>query len=232
MANQFEKVDIQECKALLAAVHRRGVHGFNTGKMFTFIKGFATAGGYSQTLQALIFARSKHAEQKRKSGEPYINHPYTMALHAISLGIATDNLLATILLHDVLEDCEGVRLSDLPVGPEVREAVSLLTFSVATHETKEQALQRYYSAISHNKYASFTKIFDRCHNVSSMAGTFTAFKLDQYIAETDKFVIPLIDSAKEHWPDKTNFLFALQYQIIAVTDAIAETYVCYGSKPE
>ena len=82
---------------------------FNPDKMYTYIRGFATALRMEQTLKALTFAREKHKVQLRKSGEPYIVHPLTMACDAMSMGIKDDNIIATILLHDVCEDC-GVSL--------------------------------------------------------------------------------------------------------------------------
>ena len=73
--------------------------------MYTYIRGFATGAKMSETLKALSFAREKHDGQFRKSGDPYIVHPLTMACNALSLGIRDDEVIATILLHDVCEDC-------------------------------------------------------------------------------------------------------------------------------
>ena len=78
---------------------------FNSDKMYTYIRGFATGAKMSETLKALSFAREKHDGQFRKSGDPYIVHPLTMACNALSLGIRDDEVIATILLHDVCEDC-------------------------------------------------------------------------------------------------------------------------------
>ena len=36
------------------------------------------------------------------------------------------------------------------------------------------------------------KLIDRCHNVSSMAGTFSVEKLKSYIEETRHYVLPLL----------------------------------------
>ena len=56
-----------------------------------------------------------HEGQQRKSGEPYIVHPLTMACNALALGIRDDKVVATILLHDVCEDCD-VSLKELPIS--------------------------------------------------------------------------------------------------------------------
>ena len=77
---------------------------FNADKMYTYIRGYASGAGMKQTLKALSFAREKHEGQKRKNGDPYLIHPLIMACNALSLGIQDDNVVATILLHDVCED--------------------------------------------------------------------------------------------------------------------------------
>lgn len=79
---------------------------FKAEKMYTYIRGYATALEMNQTLSTLSFAREKHSGQVRKSGDPYIVHPLTMACNALSLGIKDDNVIATILLHDVCEGCD------------------------------------------------------------------------------------------------------------------------------
>lgn len=66
-----------------------------------------------------------------------------MACNALSMEIRDDAVIATILLHDVCEDC-GVALSELPVNAAVRRAVELMTFTVMEGETKENAKVRYY----------------------------------------------------------------------------------------
>lgn len=192
---------------------------FNADKMYTYIRGYASALEMQQTLRALAFAREKHNGQTRKSGDPYIIHPLTMACNALSLGIKDDNVIATILLHDVCEDC-GVSLKDLPVSDRVRHGVELMTFSVMDGETKDTAKIRYYNMLPSCKEAAYTKLIDRCHNVSTMAGAFSREKLIAYIEETRKFVLPMIRKVKEKYPDDTDVLFVLKYHIVSVVDAI------------
>ena len=84
---------------------------YNHEKMYTYIKGFVTGAGMKENLKALSYAREKHSGQLRKSGQPYIVHPLTMACNAVSMGIKDDAVVATILLHDVCEDC-GVSVAD------------------------------------------------------------------------------------------------------------------------
>ena len=108
---------------------------FSAEKMYTYIRGYASGANMHETLKSLVFARKKHKGQFRKSGEPYIVHPLTMACNALSLGIRDDEVVATILLHDVCEDCD-VGIQELPVNDCVRHSVELKTFEVMTGEPK------------------------------------------------------------------------------------------------
>ncbi|MBQ6961466.1 MAG: HD domain-containing protein [Clostridia bacterium] len=202
---------------------------FNAEKMYTYIRGFASGANMPETLKALAFARQKHEGQKRKSGDPYIIHPLTMACNALSLGIRDDEVIATILLHDVCEDCD-VGLQELPVNDRVRHSVDLMTFQVMSGETKEIAKNRYYNMILKNRAATITKLIDRCHNVSSMAGTFSKEKLVAYIDETRQYVLPLLRKAKDAYPEDASILFALKYHMTSVVDSIEATMQVYENQ--
>lgn len=199
---------------------------FNPDKMYTFLRGFASGAGMKQTLKALSFAREKHSGQLRKSGEPYIVHPLMMACNAVSIGIREDTVIATILLHDVCEDC-GVSLAELPVSDEIRHAVDLMTFRVMDGESKEIAKNRYYNLLLQSRAATLTKLVDRCHNVSSMAGTFSVEKLKAYIDETRQYVLPLLRKAKTVYAEDADVLFVLKYHIVSVVDSIDATIQVY-----
>jgi len=199
---------------------------FDHEKMYTYIRGYASGAKMDQALRALSFARAKHEGQKRKSGEPYITHPLTMACNALSMGIRDDAVIATILLHDVCEDC-GVAIAELPVNAEVKRSVELMTFTVMDGETKDMAKVRYYNMMLESRPATLCKLIDRCHNVSSMAGTFSKEKLIAYTEETRRFVLPLLKKAKVAYPNDADILFVLKYHICSVVDSIEATMMAY-----
>ena len=195
---------------------------YNQEKMYTYIKGYATGAGMKETLKALSFAREKHSGQLRKDGQPYIVHPLTMACNALGMGIRDDAVVATILLHDVCEDC-GVSVAELPMSQTVKRGVELMTFRVMDGESKEIAKNRYYNMLLQSREATLTKLIDRCHNVSSMAGTFSVAKLKAYIEETRHYVLPLLKKAKSVYPEDADILFLLKYHIVSVVDSIDAT---------
>lgn len=212
---------------------------FNEERMFTYVKGFVMGCKLPETLKALNYARKLHKGQYRKSGEPYIIHPLTMVCQAISLGIEDDIILSAILLHDVVEDC-GVSVNDLPCNEEIKKTVNLLTYrkpDLYLERDNEgpsinDVKRDYYSKISESASASIAKLFDRCHNVSSMAGTFSKEKIKEYIEETESYVLPLIKITKENHPEYQNILFVLKYHIWSVLDAIKGTIQTYSEVVE
>ncbi|MCI6996786.1 MAG: HD domain-containing protein [Eubacterium sp.] len=208
-----------------------GITSFNPDKMYTYLRGYATGLGMKDTQKAFAFAREKHKDQYRKSGEPYIVHPLTMACNAVSIGIRDDAVIATILLHDVCEDC-GVNPNELPVSDTVKHAVDLMTFRVMEGETKEIAKNRYYNRLMESREAALTKLIDRCHNVSSMAGTFSVEKLKSYIEETRHYVLPLLRKVKNQYPEDSDILFVLKYHIVSVVDSIDATIQVFEKECE
>ncbi|MFA5360807.1 MAG: RelA/SpoT family protein [Candidatus Paceibacterota bacterium] len=72
--------------------------------------------------KAFEFAEQSHSEQKRSSGEPFINHPLrvTLIISQMKLGI---NAVIAGILHDVVEDC-NVPISK--IRTEFNEEVAFL----------------------------------------------------------------------------------------------------------
>ena len=192
---------------------------FNEDRMYTYVKTYAGVKNLYQTSKVLPYARELHKGQVRKGKDnvPYIYHPLLIACHALSLGLEDDNMISTALLHDVCEDC-GVAVEELPVNDITKEAVSLLTKSEETD--KEQ----YYQQIANNPIATMIKLLDRCNNVSGMAAAFSKEKLVQYIKETEKYVYPLLQKAKNEYPMYSNQIFLIKYHMTSVIEAIKRQY--------
>ena len=198
---------------------------FHEDNMYTRVKTTVQLENMSNSLKALDFMREKHEGQFRKGSKfateevKYINHPLIMACHAFALGIKDDEIIAAILLHDVLEDTDTLK-SELPVSDEIKDIVELLTFEKLENCTKEESKAVYYDKIKTNKKACLVKAIDRCNNVSTMAGCFGREKLVQYIGETEEYIIPILDIIKYKYPEYSNAAFIIKYQIISLLESI------------
>ena len=117
---------------------------FREENMFTRMRSFALSENLKETYQALKYMREHHGGQYRKAAKHtdtkvvYINHPLMMACHAHALGLTDDKLLASVLLHDVVEDTD-VPLEELPFSDEVREIVGLVSFRIPDGLTRAHA---------------------------------------------------------------------------------------------
>ena len=156
-----------------------------------------------------------------RNGEGHIGNTrnlfIVLGIVAIVMDIPMEgDLLATILLHDVCEDC-GVTPAELPVNENVRKAVELLTFEIREGETDEDAHERYFTAIKTNRLAVIVKIIDRCNNLSTMMGSFDRERMIEYIEETEKYVFPLMDLLKFGYDGKYyDVAFLIKYHILSV----------------
>ncbi len=193
---------------------------FSEEKMYSFVKETAQTMGLSLTNRALVMMEQCHRGQYRKGKDkiPYINHPLSMACHALALGIKEDAMLAAVLLHDVVEDC-GVKAEELDTSEEVKEAVSLLTFVQRTGQSREEAKAVYFKRLSGNRLALMVKLLDRCNNISSMVTGFDKAKMISYIKETETMVFPLLEEVTRY-PEYQNASFLLKYQMKSVMETI------------
>lgn len=184
---------------------------FHEIELMSRVWDYAESRGMKQSLWALDFAAKMHDGQTRKGSEsvPYIIHPLYMSCQAISLGIADDDMLAAVLLHDVCEDC-GIAPEELQVGESVREAVRLVTRTGS--KADEAAEKAYYAKISENRLASMVKLLDRCHNVAFLALGMKEEKLQRYVRETENHFYPLFETTSRRWPEYSQACWQLKYQ--------------------
>lgn len=197
---------------------------FSEDHMFTRLMGHAIEENLSETYQALYYAREKHAGQARKKSPltqehiPYITHPLMMACHAHAMGIRDDKVLATILLHDVCEDC-GVKSSNLPFSEQVKHSVELLT-KPKDYKGSDVEKKRYYHGISTDSTASIVKALDRCNNVAFMAMSFPREKIICYVEETEEYVYPLLEHIKHDDIIYNDAVFLIKYQLKSTIETI------------
>lgn len=214
---------VEEEKGALTMDHRSRL--FHEDNMYTRVKTIVQMERLENALAALSFMRERHKGQFRKGSRyatesvAYINHPLMMACHAHAMGIRDDAIIAAILLHDVLEDTETCA-DDLPISDETKQIVELVTFKTLPGLTKEESKAVYYDKIRQNKKACVVKMIDRCNNVSTMAGCFSREKLIEYIAETERYVMPVIRTVKDSYPEYSDAAFLVKYQIISLIESI------------
>lgn len=209
---------------------------YNIDKMFTYLRAFCVGARLIQSVIALNFARDAHAGQMRKDGVPYIVHPLSMACYAIALGIKDDNIISTILLHDVAEDC-GIGIDDLPVNDIVKTGCKYMTVTKFDNDkSKIETKRRYFNELLESREAIITKGFDRYNNLTDMAFALSDEAIGKNCAETEVLLLPVLKKAKEKWIDLSDIFFILRTNIRSVNDILKlyneEQYIIYKEKYE
>lgn len=197
---------------------------YNVDKMYTYLRGFLVGAQMEESLKALSYARQKHSGQVRKDGKPYIVHPLSMACYAVALGIRDDNILSTILLHDVVEDCE-VELQSLPFNETIKRGIKYMTVVKYEDEDKNTTKKRYFTEMINSKEAVICKAIDRYNNLSDMVGVLSDEAIIKNINETDELLLPLLKKAKEKWAELSDILFVLRTNIRSVNNNLRLIYI-------
>ena len=185
------------------------VYAPNEQTMFTYLRGRLDGPGFEQSRAALVFARRAHNGQLRKNGTPYIIHPLSMACDAIACKGMTDEIVATILLHDVCEDC-SIPLSALPVNEVVKNGVKLMTLRPFQGEEKIETKRRYFNELLGSKEAVICKAFDRYANLNDAEGALSEEAIVKNILETHELLMPVLKEAKYEYPELSDMLHTIR----------------------
>ena len=143
---------------------------------------------------AFELARKAHAEQKRKSGEPYIIHPIAVAtIVATELKLGANPVIAAFL-HDVVEDTDYT-IDDIRqrFGNDVAFLVSVVTKkSTGNYEISKQVdnYRQMLNSIHYDIRALLVKLADRLHNMRTLS-SLRPDKQMKIAGETDYFYAPL-----------------------------------------
>ena len=199
------------------------MHRYNESKLYTHLSGFCKGAQLYSSLHALGYMREKHGSQTRANGQPYIVHPLWMANYATALGIRDDNIIATILLHDVCEDTD-TRVEELPFNEVIRRGVRYMTFRQFDNEDKASAKKRYYHELLESREALICKGLDRFMNLSTMEGLLKNTAIEKNVRETDELLLPTMKAGKEKWPDLSDYFFVMRANIRAINDTLAAAH--------
>lgn len=126
----------------------------------------------NKILAALAFAQVRHQGQTRPGGESQVEHVMRVALRAAQfacdwghLGSVAEDLIASALLHDVLEDTDA---NDAELAEQFGERVARIVRAVS-HVEEEEADEVYLRRVlAGGRLAIIVKRSDRLDNLNTL----------------------------------------------------------------
>ncbi len=144
--------------------------------------------------KAFELAVQAHAQQRRKSGDPYILHPIEVArICAEEIGLGPTAIVAA-LLHDVVEDTD-VTLEDIrkQFGERIARLVDGLTKLDHSYDSESPQAENFRKVLSflvEDVRVVLIKIADRLHNMRTL-GAMPRYKQLKIASETSYIYAPL-----------------------------------------
>lgn len=143
--------------------------------------------------RALNYARVKHADQQRESGEPYIIHPIAVAEILLDYGLDAD-MICGALLHDVIEDTD-TKIAELKsaFGNEVAELVNgvsrvkTLRYKSSENENSE-SLRKMFVAMAKDIRVIMIKLADRLNNMRTLDNMSPEHKIRKSLDTRDVYI--------------------------------------------
>jgi guanosine-3',5'-bis(diphosphate) 3'-pyrophosphohydrolase len=145
--------------------------------------------------KAYYFSEKAHEGQIRRSGEPYISHPLSVAGILADLRLDLDTI-ATGLMHDTVEDT-GVTMDD--IRREFGDVIAHLVDGVTkigqmkfknSHEKQGENIRKMIVAMGKDVRVVLVKLADRLHNMRTL--NYMPFEKQERIAlETLEIYTPL-----------------------------------------
>ncbi len=167
---------------------------FSAEELFQYMSEKEDAADIARIRDAFEFAWEAHSNQRRKSGEPYIIHPVSVArIVAEELELGADPVIAAFL-HDVVEDTPyTIEYIRERFGDEVAFLVDVVTKKKDTKYVQSKQIDNFRQILASMQFdvrALLIKLADRLHNMR----TLSSMKPDKQMkiaGETDYFYAPL-----------------------------------------
>lgn len=148
----------------------------------------------AQIRKAFELAKEAHANQKRKTGEPYILHPIAVATIAAEELMLDPATVMAAFLHDVVEDTDYT-VEDIRerFGDDVAFLVKVVTKPKKEKYDASRQVDNYRQMLDSVQYdirALLVKLADRLHNMRTLS-SMAPHKQMKIAGETDYLYAPL-----------------------------------------
>jgi len=188
-------------------------------KLFIYLRAYLHGSKYIKALKAFDFARRVHTGTRKDGQTPEYQHQVEIALYLTTLREVMDEerTIAVALLHDTMEDYDGISRDDIVklTDNEIADCCLLLNKNGKKPEN-------YFGDIGNSAIASLVKGADRIHNVNSMRGVFSPEKQQSYLNEIKKHFLPMLKNARNKFPEQTLAYFNEEHMLRSMVNMLKD----------
>lgn len=168
-----------------------------------------------RALNWMISVMNADNDYKRHDGSHYYYHLVDATQDLINHGIKDETILTACILHDAIEDIEGVTQDSIAkdYGAEVALYVNGVTKKKGINYKDPKNLQEYLEYILRFPQMALIKTADRKHNFSTLGNSNMAFELRQ-AKETDIHFLPFFKEARKRYPEFSAYFHSAKTTIV------------------
>lgn len=176
-------------------------------KHMVVLRGYFSGAKLYKSLEALEVAAEIHDGLRKDGVTPEFQHQLEICEILMPFSEKmdrhmSDRLFFAAICHDIMEDYPPSEYRHLKLNKDcyLLDKSGKETFN-------------YYIDMSDSAVASMVKAADRVHNIESMAGVFSPEKITAYIAETKKYVLPMMKRARRQHPEYMTYFTHMSQRI-------------------
>ena len=173
--------------------------------------------GFDDSLKALDWMKEEMCAEKgfsRHDGSHYYHHLVAVAQDLLDFGIKDQEIITASLLHDAIEDVEGISYLMIKdkFGERVANMVQLVTKDKNLNYKVSKNLVSYLNRIYEDAGACLIKTADRKHNFGTLREATPEKKLRQAL-ETENHFIPFFKKCRNKFPRYAGYFFSAKTTI-------------------
>lgn len=173
---------------------------------------------YNKAYEALDLVIEEMSAEKgfaRHNGKHYYYHLVDVAQLLLNFGIRDENTIVAALLHDYIEDVEGVtyKTVEYRFGREVADIVTLVTKKRGVdYKNNPEKMQEYLDLIFESPEASLVKTADRINNFQTLKDSSVTHRRKQ-LQNTMEYFIPFFKKCRNRYIEHESFYFQAKSMI-------------------
>jgi guanosine-3',5'-bis(diphosphate) 3'-pyrophosphohydrolase len=170
--------------------------------------------GFEDSIRALDWMKQEMCTEKgfsRHNGSHYYHHLVAVAQDLLDFGVKDQEIITASLLHDAIEDVEGITYLMIKdkFGQRVADMVQRVTKLKGVDYKNPENFIAYLKIVLQDMGSSLIKASDRKHNIGTLLDATPEKKMRQ-AHETETCIIPFLKEARNLYPRYAGYFFSVK----------------------